>query len=101
MSEVLVLDTALWIGIALSYVLGTFFAIDALWQGRTSQSTIAWFLGLVFLPFFTLPLYALFGGRRFHGYIRARRHGHEELDLLRSEERRVGKECRSRLSPVQ
>lgn len=82
MSEVLVLDTALWIGIALSYVLGTFFAIDALWQGRTSQSTIAWFLGLVFLPFFTLPLYALFGGRRFHGYIRARRHGHEELDLL-------------------
>src|SRR5690554_2430237 len=76
------IDALLWIGVALSYLIGTFFALDALWQGRTSQTTLAWVLGLVFLPFISVPLYAFFGSRRFHGYIRARRHGHEELDLL-------------------
>lgn len=76
------LAVAWWIWITLLYVIGTFAAIDALWHGRTSQSTIAWVLGLIFLPFITLPLYAFFGSRSFYGYIRARRHGHDALDRL-------------------
>lgn len=76
------LEVAWWIWVALLYTIGTLAAIDALWYGRTAQSTIAWVLGLIFLPFLTLPLYALFGGRRFHGYIRARRHGHDKLDRI-------------------
>lgn len=74
------LVTTWWLWAALFYVIGTLFAIDALWHGRTAQSTIAWVLGLIFLPFVTLPLYALFGSRRFHGYLRSRRHGHDNLD---------------------
>lgn len=76
------LVTTWWLWALLFYGIGTLFAIDALWHGRTAQSTIAWVLGLIFLPFLTLPLYAFFGSRRFHGYLRARRHGHDELDLV-------------------
>lgn len=76
------LEIAWWIWVALLYIIGTLAAIDALWYGRSSQSTIAWVLGLIFLPFITLPLYSLFGGRRFHGYIRARRHGQDKLDRI-------------------
>jgi cardiolipin synthase len=32
---------------------------------RTPQSTLAWLLGLVFLPFVTVPLYFLLGARKF------------------------------------
>jgi cardiolipin synthase len=32
---------------------------------RTPQSTLAWLLGLVFLPFVTIPLYFLLGQRKF------------------------------------
>jgi cardiolipin synthase len=32
---------------------------------RTSQSTIAWLLGFLFLPFVAIPLYLIFGSRKF------------------------------------
>jgi cardiolipin synthase len=32
---------------------------------RTSQSTLAWMLGFVFLPFATIPLFLIFGSRKF------------------------------------
>lgn len=79
------LEWAWWIWALLLYALGTLVAIDALWQGRTAQGTIAWFLALLLVPFVALPLYALFGSRRFHGYVRARRHGHQNLDRLLSQ----------------
>lgn len=79
------LEWAWWIWVLLLYSLGTLIAIDALWQGRTAQGTIAWFLALLLVPFVALPLYALLGSRRFHGYVRARRHGHQQLDKLLSQ----------------
>ena len=75
-------NLAWWIWVLPLYIIGTLVAIDALWQGRTAQSTIAWFLGLIFLPFPTLPLYAFFGSRRFRGYMRARRHGKDAIDCI-------------------
>src|SRR5690606_17907376 len=75
-------ELAWWIWVLLLYALGILVAIDALWQGRTAQGTIAWFLALLLVPFVALPLYAIFGSRRFHGYVRARRHGQQELDKL-------------------
>lgn len=75
-------ELAWWIWALLVYSLGLLAAIDALWQGRTAQGTIAWVLGLILMPMITLPLYAFFGSRRFHGYVRARRHHNENLDLI-------------------
>ena len=76
----MLITTTWWLWALTFYVIGTLFAIDALWHGRTAQSTIAWVLGLIFLPFLALPLYAFFGSRRFHGYLRSRRHGHDDID---------------------
>lgn len=75
-------ELAWWIWLLMLYGLGVAAAVDALWQGRTSQGTIAWVLGLLLMPAFTLPLYAFFGSRRFHGYLRARRHNNKALDLI-------------------
>lgn len=76
------LELAWWIWVLALYGLGILVAIDALWQGRTAQGTIAWFLGLLLVPFITLPLYLFLGSRRFHGYLKARRHGHQALDNI-------------------
>ena len=75
-------EQAWWIWPLLLYTFGVLAAIDALWQGRTSQGTIAWVLGLLLMPLVTLPLYAFFGSRRFHGYLRARRHGDHSLSFI-------------------
>src|SRR5690606_19581634 len=75
-------ELAWWIWALLVYSLGLLAAIDALWQGRTAQGTIAWVLGLILMPMITLPLYAFFGSRRFHGYLRARSHHDEALDPI-------------------
>ena len=32
---------------------------------RTSQSTLAWMLGIVFMPFIAIPLFFAFGSRKF------------------------------------
>jgi cardiolipin synthase len=54
------------------YLLGMAATIDAIWNGRTSQGTLAWVVALVFLPFIALPLYLFFGSRKFHGYRKVR-----------------------------
>lgn len=59
----------------LVYLLGIVFSLDAIWQGRTAQGTIAWGLALLLLPIVGIPLYLLFGTRKFHGYRLARRQG--------------------------
>ena len=53
------------------YLLGIAAAIDAIWNGRTSQGTLAWVVALTFIPFITLPLYLFLGSRKFHGYKKA------------------------------
>lgn len=57
-------------------------AIEALLGNRSSQSAIAWSLFLIISPLLALPLYLLFGGRKFSGYINARREGNEPLQRL-------------------
>ena len=49
---------------------------------RTSQGAIAWAIALVIFPWVTLPLYAVFGGRKFYGYRLARRSGDADIRAL-------------------
>ena len=65
------------------YSSGLIAAVDAIWNGRTSQGTLAWVLALAVVPFIALPLYLLFGSRKFHGFHRARKSGQEALQRLR------------------
>jgi len=57
-------------------------AFEALLGRRSTQSAIAWTLFLIMFPFFGLPLYLLFGGRKYSGYVNARRKGNEPLQRL-------------------
>ncbi|MFY9178207.1 MAG: cardiolipin synthase [Venatoribacter sp.] len=93
-------EIAWWAWASLLYLLGTLVAIDALWQGRTAQSSLAWILGLIVVPFITLPLYALFGSRRFRGYVRARRHGHQALDKIIDHSLQQLKHVKAQASPL-
>jgi cardiolipin synthase len=56
-------------------------AAEAIYKARTAQGAIAWSLSLVALPLLSIPLYFLFGGRRFHGYVNARKRGNLALRL--------------------
>ena len=62
-------------------------AIEAILGNRSSQSAIAWALVLVIFPILGLPLYLIFGGRKFSGYINARRSGNEPFQHLVHESR--------------
>ena len=61
---------------------GIFFAIESIFKSRTSQGAIAWALGLVFLPPIVVPIYLLFGQRKFYGYIDARRKGDLKIQKI-------------------
>jgi cardiolipin synthase A/B len=54
-------------------------AVDAIMKTRTSQGAIAWAISLVTFPFLSLPLYLIFGKRKFHGYVYARRAGNLDI----------------------
>ncbi len=71
-----------WLGLVLAELVGVFFALDAIANGRTAQGTVAWALALVFVPPIAVPLYFLIGARRFDGYVRARRRGKQTLDRV-------------------
>jgi len=71
--------TILGISLALAQLAGVGFAIDAVLRGRTPQGTLAWALGLLVIPIITVPLYLVFGARRFEGYVKARRKGRARL----------------------
>lgn len=64
-----------WFWPIVIYGLGILAAFDVIWRGRSSQSMSAWVLALLLMPALTLPIYLLFGARRFRGYRRARREG--------------------------
>ncbi|MEZ5529919.1 MAG: cardiolipin synthase [Porticoccaceae bacterium] len=63
-------------------IIGVFFALESIFKSRTSQGAIAWSLGLVFLPPLVVPIYLLFGQRRFYGYVEARRKGDLEIQQI-------------------
>jgi len=68
--------------IPLFHGLGIVFAVHAIMFGRTSQGAIAWALSLIFFPYVAIILYLVFGRRKFHGYIEARRLGYRDIDHL-------------------
>ena len=75
-------DVATWTWTLIIYSSGIIAAIDAIWHGRTSQGTLAWVLALAVIPFIALPLYLLFGSRKFHGYTKARKASKKAIKLL-------------------
>lgn len=54
----------------------------ALLYARTAESMIGWVIGLITFPFLALPLYIVFGRRRFEGYVTARRARRPDLSKL-------------------
>ncbi len=67
--------TLIGLGYALIELVGIVLAFNAVMHARSSQAAIAWAVSLVAAPYLTIPLYALFGRRKFSGYIQARRSG--------------------------
>lgn len=64
----------------LVWVSGVVLAVDVVMHGRTAQGVTAWALALLALAPVSVPLYLVFGERRFLGYVRARRRGLRLLD---------------------
>jgi cardiolipin synthase len=56
-------------------------ALEAIMKTRTAQGAIAWSLSLLLLPTIMVPLYWIFGRRKFRGYAKARRLGKRGLHL--------------------
>ena len=69
-----------WIVVFLFHLLGVVAALDAIWRGRTSQGSVAWAVTLILFPYLAVPLYWIFGDRKFHGYVNARRSGDLEIN---------------------
>ncbi|OUC11798.1 MAG: cardiolipin synthase [Alkalinema sp. CACIAM 70d] len=59
---------ALSLLLGLVQVLGVLYAAHAVMSVRSSRGAIAWSLSLILLPWVAIPLYWIFGRRRFHGY---------------------------------
>lgn len=76
-----------WALPAFIYALGLLATIDTIWNGRTSQGTLAWVTALTFIPFVALPLYLFFGSPRFRGYRKARKASTSVLKELHFEQR--------------
>lgn len=64
------------------YGLGLWMAIHVIMKGRTSQGTIAWVFALLLVPWLALPLYMVFGDRKFVGYVRAGKQGTRPIDQI-------------------
>lgn len=73
-------------------------ALRALRSARTPQGAIAWVMGLLMMPFVSLPLYYLIGRNRFEGYATARRRGCPELHALGTQVHSYGLMFRSAFS---
>ena len=64
---------------ALVEALGICAAIHAVMTAKTSQGAIAWGISLVSFPWLALPLYAVFGRNKFHGYVSLRQFKDEKI----------------------
>jgi cardiolipin synthase len=56
-------------------------AIESILKTRTAQGAIAWAIGLVMMPMLVLPVYLVFGRRKFFGYRRSRIRGKHKMQL--------------------
>jgi cardiolipin synthase len=59
--------------LALLELLAIFSAVHAVMHARSGPAAIAWSLVVILEPLLGLPLYWIFGRRKFHGYVEARR----------------------------
>lgn len=59
--------------IIIFYILGFICAASAILRARTPQGATAWVIGLITLPFFTVPVFFIFGRSKFYGYTTRRR----------------------------
>lgn len=73
---------------AILHTIGLISAIRAVMTARTPQGSIAWAIALVSFPYFTLPLYWIFGRDRFSGYVIARRNRNLKVAALRQNQKR-------------
>ena len=73
------LDLAL---LGLLYAASAVCIVHAIMDTRTSQGAVAWIVGLVAFPLLALPLYLVFGRRKFIGYVTARRLKTDRLHRL-------------------
>ena len=64
------------------YVAAMLSVMHVLLHGRTAESTIAWVVSLITFPFIAVILYAVFGRRKFHGYVMSRRLGDTKIQHL-------------------
>ena len=60
-------------------IFGILAAFHAVMNTKTSQGAIAWGISLVTFPWLALPLYAVFGRSKFHGYVLLRHVKEEKI----------------------
>jgi cardiolipin synthase A/B len=70
-----------WI-VVLIQLLGIASAIRAVMDARTAQGAIAWAIALIAFPYVALPLFWVFGKRKFEGYVIERRSYLEEASPI-------------------
>lgn len=61
------------ITIIVFYILGFICSAMAILRSRTPQGATAWIVGLITLPFITVPLFIIFGRSKFYGYANRRK----------------------------
>jgi len=76
---------AWWAIIVIIQILGIIAALDAIWKGRTSQGSIAWAASLIIFPYLAVPLYWIFGDRKFYAYMKNRRLEDEKIKGIAAE----------------
>ncbi len=91
------IDLELLALIPLVHLAGMFCAYRAIVHTRTAQGAVAWVVSLVLLPYLSVPLYVVFGRRKFQGYMRARRSGVSEVASMGLELRSFEEAFRSQL----
>ena len=70
-----------WILVVIQ-ILGILSAVRAVMDARTSQGAIAWAIALIAFPWLALPLFWIFGKRKFEGYVLERRSALSEASPL-------------------
>ncbi|MFT7405515.1 cardiolipin synthase [Zhongshania sp.] len=63
-------------------ILGILSAIEAIMKTRTAQGAVAWAIVLIGFPPVFVPLYWIFGRRKFRGYALAKRHNQLQIDEI-------------------
>ena len=75
--------------IAIIYLLGVVSAVRATMDARTSQGAIAWAIALIAFPYLALPLFWIFGKRKFVGYVIERRGSLSEAGPIAQQARKT------------